>query len=171
MKKFLYITLLLAFLLTGTSVCGQEVKEMRDLPYMVGSTAVGKEVEVGLVRGGKEERIQVKIGELQEGQTAEAVEEVKPKLGLVTRDLTPEMARQLGLSETGGVVVVEVQSGSPAERAGLREGDLILEVDQVPMKDASQFYDKIDGYKAGDTILFLVKRQGNTVYLTLKAEP
>jgi S1-C subfamily serine protease len=80
------------------------------------------------------------------------------------------MARQLGLSETSGPVVVEVESGSPAERAGLREGDLILEVDQVPMKALGQFYEKIETYKAGDTILFLVKRQGNTLYLTLKSE-
>ena len=58
--------------------------------------------------------------------------------------------------------------GSPAERAGLRKGDLILELDQVPVEGLRQFYDQLDGYKAGDTILLLVRRQGNTLYVTLK---
>ncbi len=49
-------------------------------------------------------------------------------------------------------------------------GDFILEVDQITVQDLEEFYDKIQDYKEGDTILFLVKRDDATIYLTLKVE-
>jgi S1-C subfamily serine protease len=87
---------------------------------------------------------------------------------MTLKELTPELAGNLGLSETSGLVVVQVESNSPAAEAGMRPGDIILEVDQVPMKDLEQFIEKTKNYKAGDTILFLTKRRGATLYLTLK---
>ena len=147
---------------------GKEINEMKDLPYLVASTPVGKEVTVEVIRKGRTERLQVKIGELEaEKETPEEVEE-KPNLGLTVHELTPELARGYGLSETSGLVVVDVEGNSPAADAGIRPGDLILEIDQVPMKDLDQYNKKISSYKDGDTVLFLVKRQGTTLYLTLK---
>jgi serine protease Do len=147
---------------------GTEIEEMKDLPYIVASTPVGKEVTVEVIRKGRTEQIQVKIGELEgEKEAAEPVEE-KPNLGLTVHELTPELARGYGLSETSGLVVVDVEGDSPAADAGIRPGDLIMEVDQIPMKDLDQFNKQISSYKDGDTVLFLVKRRGTTLYLTLK---
>jgi S1-C subfamily serine protease len=50
----------------------------------------------------------------------------------------------------------------------MKQGDIILELDQDPVKNLEQFNKKLLGYKDGDTILFLVKRRGATIYLTLK---
>jgi len=83
------------------------------------------------------------------------------------REITPELARNFGLSETSGVVIVEVQPNSPAQEAGLAPGDLILEIDQVEVKDLEQFNKMTEDYKAGDTILFLIERRGSTLFLTL----
>ena len=82
--------------------------------------------------------------------------------------LTPETASNFGLSETSGLVVVEVAAGGPAADAGILPGDIILEVDQEAVKDLSQFDRKITGYKTGDTILLLINRKGATLFLTLK---
>ena len=78
--------------------------------------------------------------------------------------LTPEIARSFGLSETSGVVVVEVEAGGPAAEVGVQPGDIILEVDKEPVKDLEQFNRKVQGYKPGDTILLLIKRQGATLF-------
>jgi S1-C subfamily serine protease len=87
---------------------------------------------------------------------------------MTVEDLTPELAKNFGLSEAKGVVVVQVEDGSSAAEAGLRAGDVILEIDQSPVKDVKDFGGKIESYKAGDTVLVLAKRRGATVFLTLK---
>jgi serine protease Do len=147
---------------------GKEISEANDLPFIVGSTPVGKTVTVEVIRKGKKEGLQVQIEELREEREARVVGEARPNLGMTVREITPELARNFGLSETSGVVVVQVQNNTPAQEAGLAPGDIILEMDQVPVKDLEQFNQMIGSYKAGDTILFLISRRGSTLYLTLK---
>jgi serine protease Do len=146
----------------------KEIKEMKDLPYIVGSTPVGKEVTVEVIRKGRIERIEVKIGELEGEKEAQVEVAEGPKLGLTVHELTPELARGYGLTEMSGLVVVDVEGNSPASEAGIRPGDLIVEIDQVPVRDLDRFNKIISGYRDGDTVLFLVKRRGTTLYLTLK---
>jgi len=147
---------------------GKEISEANDLPFIVASTPVGKTVTVEVIREGKKEHFQVQIEELKEEREAQVVSEARPNLGLTVREITPELARNFGVSEASGVVVVQVQNNTPAQEAGLAPGDIILEIDQVPVKDLEQFNRMIGAYKAGDTILFLINRRGSTVYLTLK---
>jgi len=147
---------------------GKEVREMRDLPFIVAATPVGKTVNVEVIRKGEKKRFEVIIGELKDEQAAEVGEEETPKLGMTVEELTPELAKNLGLTERSGIVVVQVEDDSPAAAAGLRPGDVILEIDQGSVKSLEDFNSKIEKYKEGDTILLLVKRRGATVFLTLK---
>jgi len=147
---------------------GKEIKEMNELPYVVASTPVGKSVNVEVLRKGQKKTFEVKIAELKEEKEAPVVTEAKPRLGMTVEDLTPELAKSFGLSDTKGVVVTQVEDGSSAADAGLRPGDVILEIDQSPVKDVKDFGRKIESYKAGDTVLILAKRRGATVFLTLK---
>jgi serine protease Do len=147
---------------------GNEIREMHDLPYIVASTPVGKKVMVEVIRKGREKRFQVKTGELEEEKEALLVSKATPDIGMVVEEMTPEIARNFGLSETIGLIVVQVEKNSPAGEAGMRPGDIVLEVDQIPMKKLVQFNRKIEEYKAGDTILFLLNRRGTTLYVTLK---
>jgi serine protease Do len=148
---------------------GKTVKEMNDLPFIVAATPVGKSVDVEVMRKGKRETLQVKVGELKEEEAeSETPTETQPKLGMSMEDITPDTAKRLGLTETSGVVVVQVEEGSPAAEAGVRPGDIILEVDQKPIGSLADFNAKTTGYKVGDTMLLLVKRQSSTLYLTLK---
>jgi serine protease Do len=147
---------------------GKEIKEMSELPYVVASTPVGKSVNVQVFRKGQKKSFEIKIAELKDEKEAPVVTEAKPRLGMTVEDLTPELAKNFGLSEARGVVVVQVEDGSSAAEAGLRAGDVILEIDQSPVKDVKDFGRKIESYKAGDTVLVLAKRRGATVFLTLK---
>ena len=147
---------------------GKEIKEMSELPYVVASTPVGKSANVEVLRKGQKKTFEVKIAELKDDKEAPVVTEVKPRIGMTVEDLTPELAKSFGLTDTKGVVVVQVEDGSSAAEAGLRAGDVILEIDQTPVKDVNDFGRKIESYKAGDTVLMLAKRRGATVFLTLK---
>lgn len=147
---------------------GQEISEMKELPYLVASTPVGKVVKVEVIRRGKHKSLEVKIGKLKEEQAEEELTEEVSDLGMTVNEITPELERQFSLSDESGLVVVQVENNSPAELAGLRRGDVIVEIDQEPMKDLDEYSKKIRQYKKGDTILFLVRRREATLYLTLK---
>jgi serine protease Do len=147
---------------------GKEIKEMRDLPFAVASTQVGKTVHVEVIRKGEKKSFEVKIGELKDEQAPVVAEEESPKLGMSVEELTPELAKSLGLTERSGIVVVQVEDDSPAAAAGLRPGDVVLEIDQSSVKSIEDFNRKIETYKKGDTILLLVKRRGATLFLTLR---
>ncbi len=146
---------------------GKEIQEMNELPFVVASTGVGKTVEVKAVRKGETKAFKVKVGELKdeagEGESAEA----EPALGMTVEDLSAEMASDLGISDKQGVVITTVERGSVAADAGIRAGDLVLEVDQAKIEDKAQFMKKIRSYKPGDTVLFLLKRQNGTIFLTV----
>jgi serine protease Do len=142
---------------------------MNELPMMVGSTPVGREVEVEILRKGRKKVIEVEIGKLnEEMETKEEPSESRSDLGMRVEEITPELAQKLNLSEQSGLVVVDVDPSSPAAEAGIRPGDLILEVDQKEVDSLDQYWDAISGYNEGDTVLFLIRRGGNTLYLTLK---
>jgi serine protease Do len=149
---------------------GKEIKETHELPYIVASTPVGKKVEIEVIRKGSKKSFDVKIAELKGDKESPVVGEDRTNLGLTVKEITPELARNLRLSETSGLVVFQVKDNSPAAEAGIRPGDIILEVDQDPVKDIEQFSRKIETYKPGDTVLFLIKRRDATLYLTVKVE-
>jgi serine protease Do len=146
---------------------GKEIRESNELPYIVASTPVGKLVKVDVIRKGERKSFEVKIGELKEEKVSQAQGQEKPKLGMTVREITPEIAKSLGLNESSGVVITQVQDSSPAADAGLKPADVILEMDHASIPDVDAFNKKIEGYKKGDIILLLVKRQNSTLFLTL----
>ena len=148
---------------------GKPIREMNDLPYLVASTPIHKKVKVVVIRDGRKKVVLVKIGRMKEEKKATVAEaEKKASLGMTVEDLTPRLAKELGLKEKHGLVVVKVESGSPAAEAGIKVGDLILEVDRKPVKNFRSFNRKMQHYGKGDTILLLVKRGGSTLYLTVR---
>jgi serine protease Do len=150
---------------------GKEIKDMQDLPFLVAATPVGKEVTVTVVRKGERKEFTVKIEKMKEEKEEETpAAEQGPELGMTLKDLTPQLAGQLGISETSGVIVVQVDRASSAAEAGIRPGDIIREVDQRPVENLEAFKRAVAGYKPGDTILFLVERHGQTLFLTLKVQ-
>jgi serine protease Do len=146
----------------------KEIDEMSELPYVVASTPVGKTVTVEVIRKGQKKAFRVEVGELKEEGEPTTVPEAEPNLGLTLKKITPELARNFRLSETSGLVVVQVEANSPAAEAGVSPGDIILEVDQAPVKTLGEFNKKISSYGAGDTVLLLINRRGSTLYITLK---
>ncbi len=147
---------------------GKEVKEMNELPLIVATTPVDKVVSVEVWRKGKKETLQVKVGELKEEEKVQEAAGEGVELGMTLQELTPDFAKTLGIQEKGGLVVMQVEEGGPAAMAGIRKGDVILEMDQAPVRSIEEFNKKVEGFKKGDTILFLIKRQKSTIFLTMK---
>jgi serine protease Do len=129
---------------------------------------VGKQVTVKIIREGSEKSYTVKIGELKDKEASATAEEGESNLGLSVDEITPETARRYGLSDEDGVLVMQVEPGSPADEAGMKRGDIIKEVNRKKVKTIAQFQKSIEKRKSGESILMLVKRGRNSLFLTVK---
>ncbi len=96
---------------------------------------------------------------------------VRPWLGAHTQTVTSEIARSLGLATPQGALVADLWPGGPAQRAGLKQGDVILAVDGRPAADAAAVSYAVGSAKPGDTLKLSVRRVAGTEILALHAEP
>jgi serine protease Do len=142
---------------------GKEVTDSKDLPPIVASTPVGKAVTVKLLRNGKALDRQVKVGEMEE-KVEVAKSPSHKSLGITVQNLTPEIAKGLGLKKDTGVVVTRVEPGSPAADAGIQTGDVVQEVNRKPVKNVEDFVQKVEKTKGQDNILLLIQRGQNNLF-------
>jgi serine protease Do len=148
---------------------GKPVADSAELPLLVARTPVGKTVKVRVIRDKTTETFSIKIAELKEEETAQAGTGKAEDLGLTVQTLTPDLAENLGLDRgLKGVVVTQVEPGGPAGEAGLRRGDVILEVQKRQVKDVEAYKRELKAVGKGKSVLFLVRRGDNTIYLAVK---
>ncbi len=151
-----------------TEYDGRKVARSEDLPRLVAETPAGREVAVTVVRDGKPMRLQAKVAKLDEPDQKVASEAgEKGKLGVAVEPVTPAIAKELGLKEAKGVVVKRVEEGGPASNAGIRPGDVILEVDRQPVKDVAGLRQLVDKHAKGTPIVVLLQRQDATLYVAV----
>jgi serine protease Do len=149
---------------------GKKVKEMNNLPPMVADTAVGKKVDIIVIRKGKEKRLAVTVGELEKEarMAATTTPEIEESFGLSVQELTPELAESLSLKGQKGVVVSGIKRDSPGYEAGLHRGDMIQEIEKEPVRDMND-YKRIMGKSASKKqILMVIRHRGHTRYVILK---
>jgi len=148
---------------------GKAIERWSDLPRAVAETTLSREVPVEVMRDGKKVTLTAKIAKLEEqDQRAEAAtEKAATKLGLAGRSLTPELARQLGISETRGVLVAQVEEGGRAQSAGITTGDVIVEVDRQPVTGVEGLEQALKRHAPNTPVLLLVRREGQAIYVTV----
>ena len=153
---------------------GKTVEGPRTLPTIVANTAVGRAVPVVVLRDGKRQTLQVTVGNLADSREARATPAEKApesrateKLGLALQELTPELAKQLGVQSGKGVVVTEVKPDSPAAQAGLAPGDVIREVNRTAVQGIQDVERGLAGGQDPAQVLLRVERDGSQRYVVL----
>jgi serine protease Do len=155
---------------------GKSMDSPTHLRNAVAQTPIGKKVSVKLIRDKKSKTIEVAILEQPKslGQpSAEESRESAVPTGLLSdldvHELNEELTARYGLKATErGVVVVRVKPGSTAEEMGVREGDLILEVNRKAVGSLKSYEQAASGLAKDQAVLLLLKRKGQTIYLTLR---
>src|SRR5574341_268684 len=148
------------------------VENAVQLRNLVAGLAVGAKVNIKVIRDKKEKAFDVAIGEQPKDLTrggAPSQEDAGSGAlaGLSVHDVTPEFAQRFGLPDEEGVVVTRVEPGSLADDAGVQRGDLILEINRQVVRNTRDF-NRIAGDIAKDeSILLLVNRQGQTLFITI----
>jgi len=153
------------------AVDGKPVGTGRELSSAVAEMAVGKEVPVKILRDGKEQVLKVQLAERRETeQEAKGPTPESDELGIRAADLNPETARRFGIDENEkGVLVAAVKPGSKADQSGLQQGDIVKEVNRVPIQSVTEMKTEFGKTKAGDAASFLVKR-GTAGFVVLKVK-
>ncbi len=145
---------------------GQTIRKMNQLPRIVASHAPGSTVEVVVLRKGDRKTFRVTLGELKE-ETLAGRARIEEELGLTVQEVTPELRKHLGLDVEKGLVVSGVERGSPAYQAGIRRGDVIIEVNQREVEDLDDYRKALEQSKGKESVLFLVKRGAGTLYVVV----
>jgi len=136
----------------------------------------GVRAEFELYRDGKRELVSVRLGEAPfasqpESPAASAGNGSEALLGMTVSDLTPELASDLGIHPSGGVVVTEVVPWGSAMRKGIVAGMKIREVDHTPMRSAREFRQALSGIEGGHVVTMKLEApDGNTRIVNLRAE-
>jgi serine protease Do len=148
---------------------GKEVKDSSDLPIIVARTPVDRRARMKVLRDKKEITLTVSVGELKDAEVVASAPE-KGELGLTVQRLTPQMAESLGLDKSEGVVVTAIEPGSAADEAGIRRGDVIVEVDRKLVRNLDEYKKAVAAIRKGRGVLFLVRRGDSTLFLALKPQ-
>ena len=165
---------------------GQDIKEMRDLPKIVAETPVGKDVEVIIIRKGKEEKKTVKLGRLEDEKKQAALTPkkddvgsddkpaIKKALGLDLANLTAELRKKHNIKDkVKGVLITGVDANSPAAEKRLGPGMVIAEVQQQPVATAAELQQRIDKLKKDGkkaVVLLVVSPDGDPTFVALSLQ-
>jgi serine protease Do len=158
------------------SLDGKAVESSGALTRGVALVPPGQKVTLGLLRDGKETSLSFQVAkrpdeeELAQGGSDEAGDEdggQSPKLGVRVQGLTPQLAKEQGIEADAGLLVVGVVDGGPAERAGLRRGDVILEANRTAVARPEQLSAALKGMKDGQMLLLRVKRGDASLFLAV----
>ena len=140
---------------------GKKIKDLLHLRSLVKGTEINKEVEMVVVRDGKELTLNTTIQESTKAET-ESKKDLFKNLGMIVKDLTSKQSIKLKYEGEEGVIVTNIQKEGPASKAGLKKGDLIIEVQHKPVTSVDEFHQAILKIQQEEDILMFIKRQNKT---------
>ena len=148
---------------------GKTVTDPRHLQRVVAAEPVGTEVSMVVWRDGKRVELRVKLGELDEEKLVARADNMDKELGLRVQEITKELAENLDLPGTDGVIIAEVADDSPAEKAGLKRGEVILEVGGEKVKDLAGYNLLMkEKMKEKGVLLYIWSKKGGNRWVALK---
>ena len=152
------------------SVNGKPVGNSRDLTRMIAGIHVGETVKIKVLRDGKEKAFLVEIAKREDQKTYSKLQNPKTQedeLGIRVENLTPEMIRRFNLPEPDGVIVAALKPDGKGANAGLKVGDIIKEINRLPVKTVNEYRNAVNKAANGGAIQLFIRR-GNAGFLVVK---
>jgi serine protease Do len=166
------------------SMNGKPIESSGALTRGVATIPPGEQVALTILRRGAEKKLSLTVAKRpdeealargdfsgeEEGEDrggAEGDGKSKVKLGITVQPITPELAQRVGAQPGEGLVVVDVDPEGPAARAGIREGDVVIEVNRDRVKSPADISKALARLKDGDMALLRVKRGGGAVFVAV----
>jgi len=149
---------------------GKKVRDVAHLRNLVSTSRPGTSATVKVIRKKREKTFRVELAEFQQEQTVLATrQKVSPKLGLEVEDISSSLTRQFRLEKNvSGVIVTKVSPNSAVAKAGIRPGDVILQVGDNEITSVREFRRAMREEEKRDIILFLVLRQDGSLFIPIE---
>ncbi|WP_224982892.1 DegQ family serine endoprotease [Geomonas agri] len=147
------------------SCYGHEVTNANDLPRIVAEAPVGKEIAITVIRNGKEIPLRVTLKDASTSVASRPALTSEKDLGLTVKPLDSLRQQRSGLPKGRGVVVTDVDEDGPSRIAGIRPGDIILEVNRRVIRNIHDFKQALSGH--GTPVLMLVHRGDAEFFVTI----
>ena len=157
-----------------TKLDGKEVSDASELQVLVGQQNPGTTIHLQVMRDGNDVSVPVTLEAMgsrdKAGKETSDASNGKPRWGVGLSDITPEAREQLQApSGLHGALIQQVQPGSPADNAGLQQGDVIVEVDRKPVQSAADVQKALSSVPKGQDALVLVWSNGGSSFRVLHA--
>ena len=149
---------------------GQPIVNSGDLPHVVGGVAPGSKVSVEIYREGKRKTLNVEVGSLDKNADSVANSDIdsSDRLGLITAPVSDSERQQLRLR--GGIMVAEVAADSSAARAGLRTGDIIVQLGYSRIDDLDEYRQVVKELPENTPIAIRFYRGGQAIFRTIQID-
>jgi serine protease Do len=147
------------------------VSTTNTLARIIAGFAPGQKTDIEFVRNGKKQKLTLTLGEKKEGALSASLPNTPELfLGLTVSSLTKEQAEKFKIKEEKGVIITGVESGSPAEAEGLKEGDLIKTIEGEPITSLDDFKKVTEKTNKTETILIRISREDRAFFVVLKQQ-
>jgi len=150
-------------------VNGTKIKDTHQLLIVIAGFHVGERVNVKVVRDNQEKVFQVTVTERKDKPEV-AMEQggKKEEFGMTVQDITPQIARQLNIPKSTGVIVTDVEEGSPADDVGIQPRDIILQINKTNIHSVKEYQKEISKQSAKNSIMLLIKRGKSTFFVAVR---
>jgi serine protease Do len=152
---------------------GRPMEGTGDLQRAVGFFSPDRTAKLKILRDQAEKVVEVKVGQAPDERQAQQQRpssggRARSMLGLEVRPVTPEIARQLNLRSTDGVIVVRVEDGTPAAEAGVQRGDVVKQLNSQTVRTMADFERLTRDMKEGDPLTVLLQRGAMSLYVAFR---
>ncbi len=158
---------------------GKVMKNTNEVQKYVLGREVGQTITIEVMRNGKPVELKVKLEQMPDAfglnardagllpKAGGSSEGLSGSLGIRVQKLTPELARGLGQENKEGLAIADVRSGSPADKAGLRAGDVLVQVNSIDVADEASLEKALKEGEAKKSSVVLVNRSGTPMFLVV----
>lgn len=151
-----------------TEINGKAVKDTHDLLLKIAAFPVGEKVSVKVVRDGKTIVFTLTVAERKDRSEIASAKGSKGYFGIIAQEISPEISRQLGIARESGVIIVDIENGSPAEDVGLQPQDVVLQVNKVKITSVKQYLKEIGKAAEKKNVTLLVQRGKSKFFVSLR---
>lgn len=149
---------------------GKSIKDKQDLLVIIAVMHVGESISIKVLRDGKEMVFQVTVAERKDKPEIASTKGSKGYFGIAAQEITAEMSRQLGIPRDAGVIVTDVEEGSPADDVGIQPQDIIAQINKVKLTSMKEYTKEMKKASEKKNVTLLVKRGKSTFFVSLSLD-